>query len=182
MERTFSIVAVRHDEVARRFASLQATVLTLLAASTPPLQDADIQHIGSTAVPGCLTKGDLDLCVRVPPEHFARCEAALADALARNEGSLHTSSLASFIAHPGTAHEAGIQLVAMGSPEDTFVRFRDLLLASPKLVEHYNALKLAWHGKPMDDYRDAKAAFIDAALANPPREPSCASNRTGHTT
>ncbi len=164
-----------------RFPSLREFLARLLPAH------ADIQHIGSTAVPGCLTKGDLDLCVRVPPEHFASCEAALARVLARNQGSLHTSSLASFIAHPGTAHEAGVQLVAIGSPEDTFVRFRDLLLASPKLVEHYNALKLAWHGKPMDDYRDAKAAFIESALANPPREPtprepSCASNGKGRTT
>jgi GrpB-like predicted nucleotidyltransferase (UPF0157 family) len=171
MDELFTIFAVPQSEITRRFDVLHTVLSAQLARLAPPCREADIQHIGSTAVPGCLTKGDLDVCVRVPPAHFAACEAALAQALARNVGSLHTSTLASFIYAHSAPDEAGVQLVAIGSEHDTFVRFRDLLLASPQHVEQYNALKRAWHGKPMDAYRDAKSAFVEALLTSEGRGP-----------
>lgn len=166
MAHLFLIADVNPGAAASRFEALRATLLSLLAPSIAPATNFDIQHIGSTAVPGCLTKGDIDLCVRVPLVLFAQCETALAAALTRNEGSLHTPTLASFIFAPNTANEAGIQLVAAGSEHDTFVLFRDLLLANPALVQDYNALKQSWHNKPMDAYREAKSHFVEAAIKN----------------
>src|SRR5688572_2454533 len=60
------------------------------------LPRAEILHVGSTAVPGSLTKGDLDIQVRVEREAFRETRRTLAQHFARNTGSTATSSFASF--------------------------------------------------------------------------------------
>lgn len=39
--------------------------------------DAEVEHVGATSVPGALTKGDLDVLVRVHPSQFSRSVAAM---------------------------------------------------------------------------------------------------------
>ncbi|RZK79230.1 MAG: hypothetical protein EOO66_30345, partial [Methylobacterium sp.] len=36
--------------------------------------ETEILHVGATAIPGCLTKGDLDIVVRVERQAFAIAE------------------------------------------------------------------------------------------------------------
>ncbi len=48
---------------------------------------ADIRHIGATTVWGCLTKGDLDVVVRVSLGDFPEADAVLSALFARNVGS-----------------------------------------------------------------------------------------------
>lgn len=127
-------------------------------------QAASVAHVGATAVPGCDTKGDLDIAVRVAPEDFAAAETALAALLDRNTGSGRTESFAAF-KDDAARPPLGVQLVALGSPLDVFVRFRDLLRADPGLVACYNALKREHDGAGMGAYRAAKSAFIETALA-----------------
>lgn len=129
------------------------------------LPGARVEHVGSTAVPGSLTKGDLDLCVLVPPAEFAAADARLAGRYARNLGSIHTAEFAAFTADGGTV-DVGIQLVAAGSEWDTFVRWRDRLRADPELRLAYDELKRRFHGEPMNAYRAAKSAFIHQALVH----------------
>jgi GrpB-like predicted nucleotidyltransferase (UPF0157 family) len=124
---------------------------------------ADIQHVGSTAIPGARTKGDLDIQVRVPPERFAQAEAVLAEHYARNEGNERTSEFASF-QDETLEVPLGIQLTAMGGSCDFFARARDLLRADAKLLAEYDALKARWDGKPMDAYREEKGAFFEKLL------------------
>ena len=52
------------ESVARLYSRLEKQLGELLPG-------ADIQHVGSTAIPGCMTKGDLDIQVRVPPQTYA---------------------------------------------------------------------------------------------------------------
>jgi GrpB-like predicted nucleotidyltransferase (UPF0157 family) len=121
----------------------------------------DLQHVGSTAIPGSLTKGDLDIQVRVQAHAFAAAEAVLAGVYARNEGSdLVPGALASFVAKSG-GMAVGIQLTSVDGPFDTFWRFREALLARADLRERYDALKRAFEGRPMAEYRHAKEAFLD---------------------
>ncbi|WP_201318804.1 GrpB family protein [Paenibacillus sp. EPM92] len=47
--------------------------------------DGDIQHAGSTAIPDTLTKGDLDIQVRVSQENFEKSVEALSRAFLCNE-------------------------------------------------------------------------------------------------
>jgi GrpB-like predicted nucleotidyltransferase (UPF0157 family) len=124
------------------------------------LPEADVQHVGSTAVPDSLTKGDLDIQVRVAAADFADAEAVLASHYQRNTKSDRAIGFASFTdtkAQP----PLGVQLTAVDSPEDRFYRFRDVLKAHPPLREAYDTLKRGWEGRPMAGYRAEKAAFFD---------------------
>lgn len=141
---------------------LYAKVEQRLKRDLPP--GVDIRHIGATAVPGCLTKGDLDVLVRVPPEGFAATESALARLYERNLGSLRTETFAAFEDAAETPH-LGIQLVAAGGPQDFFHHFIEALRASPELLADYNALKRRYDGSSMDAYRSAKDRFIARVLA-----------------
>jgi len=170
------IFALADDDGAARaaaealFASLQAE----LAAILPP--SADIRHIGATAVPGCLTKGDLDIVVRIDARDFPVADEGLGARFARNLGSVRTETFAAFEDDAATPH-LGVQLVARGDEFDDFHLFVEALRADPELVRAYNRLKLDWRGRAMDDYRRAKGAFIARVLGA--REPPPISACTG---
>jgi GrpB-like predicted nucleotidyltransferase (UPF0157 family) len=132
-----------------------------LAAVLPA--DAVIEHVGATAVSGCLTKGDLDISVQVSQETFAAADRALDALYERNPGSARTADFSAF-KRDDRRPPVGIQLVARGAPLDVFVRFRDCLRADPVLVDRYNALKRTYDGAAMSDYRAAKSAFIKQVL------------------
>lgn len=153
---------VPSDAAAVRAAAAFELLRTRLVALLPA--GADIEHVGATAVPGCLTKGDLDICVRVDGDAFGAADAALAAQFARNTGSVRTDAFSAF-ADDTADPPLGIQLVARGGELDDFVRFRDALRADPSLVAAYNNLKFASDGRPMDDYRAMKAAFVVKVLA-----------------
>ncbi|SPA48933.1 GrpB family protein [Cupriavidus taiwanensis] len=137
-----------------------------LAAVLPA--DAVIEHVGATAVQGCLTKGDLDISVQVSRDSFAAADEALSVLCERNLGSVRTDTFSAFQRHD-LRPSVGIQLVVRGAPLDVFVHFRDRLRANPELVERYNALKRSHEGVGMDAYRAVKSAFIASVLNAPDR-------------
>jgi GrpB-like predicted nucleotidyltransferase (UPF0157 family) len=124
---------------------------------------ADIRHIGATAAPGCLTKGDLDIVVRVAATDFAPADAALAAHFARNTGSTHSETFSAF-ENADTIPHLGVQLTVIGAPNDFFHTFVEILIRDPEVLAQYNALKQKFEGHPMEDYRAAKSAFIARAL------------------
>jgi GrpB-like predicted nucleotidyltransferase (UPF0157 family) len=127
------------------------------------LPGADIQHVGSTAVPGSLTKGDLDIVVRVTREAFPDAEKAISARFERNAGSDCADGFSAFM-DSSTDPEIGVQLVAIGSACDDFLVWRDLLRANGVVRRQYDELKESYNGKSMDAYRDAKGKFIRAQL------------------
>lgn len=147
-----------------------------LASILPPT--ADMRHIGATAVLGCLTKGDLDIVVRVPVESFVDADAALASRYARNGGSIRTETFSAFEDASSRPH-LGIQLVIIDGPFDFFHRFVEILQHAPPLVEEYNALKRSYEGADMALYRAAKDAFVERVLTeNSYRYPPTADGAT----
>jgi GrpB-like predicted nucleotidyltransferase (UPF0157 family) len=60
----------------------------------------------------------------------------------------------------------GVQLCASESGSFGFVEFRDALRASPDFVQRYNDLKLRHQSGSMEQYRAAKAAFVEEILSN----------------
>lgn len=147
----------------RLFARVAVDLAEVLPAS------AEIRHVGATAVPGCLTKGDLDIVVRVPNADFPSADAALAQRFARNAGSKRTDTFSSFEEGAASPH-LGIQLTVIGGADDCFHLFADVLRGDPELVVRYNALKRAYHGRPMQAYRAAKDAFVAEVLAGVGRD------------
>jgi GrpB-like predicted nucleotidyltransferase (UPF0157 family) len=159
-----------HPEPARARAAADDLFERMVAILRPVLPPAtDILHVGSTAIPGCLTKGDLDIVVRVRPADFAAADAVLAARLTRNTGSARTDSFAAF-EDATTEPHLGVQLAVVGGPFDDFHRFAAALLHDSALVERYNALKTQFHGRPMAEYRAAKDAFIVAVLEARPTD------------
>lgn len=159
-EEIFLIRNVEPDKIEAAYAQIEAELRGLLPDGVA------IHHIGSTSIPGSLTKGDLDVCVRVTTHAFRTCEEILASHYPRNTASVRTESFSSF-----GDDTVGIQLVVAGSELDGFLDFRDALEANPALIAAYNALKQSWHGKDMTPYREAKAAFIEKVLTQAHNRP-----------
>lgn len=124
---------------------------------------ADIQHIGSTSIPGSLTKGDLDIQVRVKEKDFEKARNALLKMYKLNRGNPPTKTYASFKSNT-VRIPFGIQLTVIGSGEDNFSVLRDILLRDKKYLKQYNTLKKRYQGKAMREYRKAKGKFIEKIL------------------
>lgn len=138
-----------------------ARVVSLVHQVVP---DADVREVGSTAVVGAIGKGDIDVLVRVHAGEFSKVRGRLDRAFARNPDQLSSEDFQGYLV---PSHlDVAIQLTVLGGPHDDFLRFADLLRASPRLLAEYNALKRAHDGAPMDLYRAAKAAFIESVLTD----------------
>ena len=119
-DETFTLAA-DPDAACVAAQALFTTVQKELATLLPP--SAEILHIGATAIPGCLTKGDLDIVVRVARSDFVNAERVLASHFARNSGSVRTEEFAAYEDDERSPH-LGIQLTVMGGANRRFPSFR----------------------------------------------------------
>jgi GrpB-like predicted nucleotidyltransferase (UPF0157 family) len=159
VEPPFKLV---EPQKARRQAQRLFTEIHALLKKMLPTT-AEIRHVGATRIPNCLTKGDLDIVVRVPANDFICADLSLAKKFDRNNGSVRTDEFSAFEDGSLQPH-LGIQLVAIDGPYDFFHLFSEALLKSPNLVNEYNQLKSTHDGTSMAVYRKAKDAFIDRVL------------------
>jgi len=146
-------------EEAKAFAD--ATIARLRRLLGP---EVTISHVGATAVPGCLTKGDVDIVVHTESKSFSDAREILDGNYAKNLGSPRDDNFTSYSDDTG-AFPLGIQLVVSGSEHDTFERFAERLRQSDVLLASYNELKRSFAGADMEIYRKAKAGFIARVLA-----------------
>lgn len=130
------------------------------------IPNADIQHIGSTAIPNSLTKGDLDIQVRVSLEDFITAVEALSKLYEVNDGSVKTNEFRAF-KDDTTSPPLGVQLTVVDSEFDFFWKFRDVLLQNDQYRIEYNNLKKKFEGKAMEVYREAKNDFINKIKQTP---------------
>jgi GrpB-like predicted nucleotidyltransferase (UPF0157 family) len=137
-------------------------VVSLLRSHVP---FACVEHVGSTSVPGCIGKGDIDILVRVSPSEFERSRGILDKLLDRSDRNEASDNYVEYD-WTGAEQQAAVQLVAIGGTHDDFLRFRDHLLANRHLVQRYNALKLSYQGCSTEEYRKAKDEFIARVLAD----------------
>ena len=136
---------------------------------------ARVEHIGSTAIPGCHGKGPVDLMLLYPPGQLA----AARDVLDRLGFQRHERPGAfpeerpvriGTIEHDGTSFRLHVHVIAADAPEaDEQIRFRDMLRADPALVAEYVALKqavLAGGVSTSGEYSDGKDPFIRRVLGS----------------
>lgn len=122
---------------------------------------AEIEHIGSSAIKGAVSKGDLDVLVRINRDEFpAAIQIIESLGFSIKQDTLRTESLCMLQGSGDTA----IQLIERGSKFEMFIKFRDLMNASPELVKQYNQLKMSCAGLSEDEYRKRKSEFIQTLL------------------
>jgi GrpB-like predicted nucleotidyltransferase (UPF0157 family) len=155
------IALVPEQEIRERVAAIFARRREELEGMLP---GARVEHIGSTAVPGSLTKGDLDICVIVEGEELERASRVLAERFQVHQPENWSPTLASFTAPSEDGIDVGVQLVPAGSPDERdFVGWRDRLRADPDLRARYDELKRRHRADGMDAYRAAKERLIRAS-------------------
>lgn len=127
-----------------------------------------LELTGGTSVPGALTKGDIDLHLRVEPGAFSAVVVHLRDAYPVASAHSWAPTLAVFDipAHRPT----GLAVTPIGSDHDQ--RFRltwQALRRDPALLDEYNALKSA--AVSTADYEHRKSAFFTALAAEGAHRP-----------
>jgi GrpB-like predicted nucleotidyltransferase (UPF0157 family) len=125
---------------------------------------------GAASVPGALTKGDLDLHLRVPPESFGGAVDSLSTVYRPSSRSAWAATLAVF--DVPSARPTGLAVTPRGSEHD--VRFRRawlLLRDDPGLLAEYNELKRDTFGDA--SYDERKSAFFTRIVTG--RGDACAS-------
>ncbi|OGA81092.1 MAG: hypothetical protein A2711_08160 [Burkholderiales bacterium RIFCSPHIGHO2_01_FULL_63_240] len=128
------------------------------------LPHAVVEHVGSSAIPGAVSKGDLDICVLVAKSDHQPSVRTLTDwGYTEKLDTLRNEQLCMLEWHKPNEEHA-VQLVAHGSPFEMFITFRDALLTCPALVDEYNQVKLNAAHLSATEYRAAKSTFIERVL------------------
>lgn len=131
------------------------------------LPEAEVAHTGGTSLPDALTRGDVDLLVRVAPEAFAHAASALSERFRRYRPDIWERGFAAFVVPEETRLPTGIALTAVGGEHDRrFTRSWQRLAARPDLLAEHNELKLRFDGTNDEEgYRAAKSSFFTRLAA-----------------
>lgn len=124
------------------------------------IPNAEIHHVGSSAIPNSLTKGDLDIQVRVSSKSFSIAVEKLSKLYKSNEGSIKTNEFRAF-EDDTISPPVGVQLTVFNSEFDFFWKFRDILLKNDTYRNDYDNLKRKFEGEKMNKYRESKNEFFN---------------------
>jgi len=119
----------------------------------------EVEHIGATAMPDGLTKGDVDVNLRVDADRFDQVVAALSTRFDVAQSQNWTETYASF-SDTCRGVPLGIQMTVEGSEDDFLLTLRDLMRADPELRHQYDAIKEANAPAGRDAYWRAKDDFL----------------------
>ncbi len=132
-------------------------------------QAKDIQHIGSTAIPGIHAKPLIDICVAIDSlEQVNELIPKLVDAGYEYMPERITPERAFFPKGPREQRTHHLSFVLAGSKEwHDVISFRDYMRSHPEAAKEYDALKAKLATQFADDryaYTAAKESFIDSIL------------------
>ncbi len=134
---------------------------------------AEVEHIGSTAVPDCAGKGIVDLMALYPAGKLEATREAIDRIGFQRQRAGHIfpeerPMRVGAIEHAGKRYRLHLHLIGMNSPEkESLRRFRDALRADPALRDAYQAKKRAILRSGLrepKDYTHAKGEFINAVI------------------
>lgn len=132
----------------------------------PLLAGAELNHFGSTAVPGLAAKPVIDMIALVP-DLDAPIPALVQSAGYQFPRAFNaTLSHRRFLCYPSAAHRTHhLHLVDLRDELERRLRFRDRLRADPQLARTYETLKRTLATRYENDreaYTEAKSEFIHA--------------------
>ena len=126
-------------------------------------QPHELLLVGGSSMAGALTKGDVDLHLRVPAWAFAPVVTALSTVHQIVHPEMWQPTLATFTVDAPLP--TGIAVTPAGSTHDVrFTRSWRRLAADPALVAAYNEMKLRHQHDPAE-YERRKSAFFDRLAA-----------------
>ena len=150
------------DELQPQVESTLEAALTRLNAVLP---EVETHHVGATAIPGAVTKGDVDMVVRVTATQFPVVVRSLGTLFDKKQAENWTDEFASFGDDDGFELPLGLQVVVRGSEGDIFLYLRDYLRAHDDAREEYDRIKIGHAGDMANGYWEAKNAFLERILA-----------------
>lgn len=121
---------------------------------------AMIEQVGSSAIPGALTLGEVDIQIRVSSEDFTCVSQGLNARYRKHRPELWTEEFAIFQQTKGMELPLIIAVTVIDSSCDEFSKLRDAFLKDRALLETYNDLKKTYERKELREYRKAKKAFF----------------------
>lgn len=131
----------------------------------------DVQHVGSTSVPGLDAKPILDIAVALDPLARSQVKEIAARMQAggyQYRGDHGPDGGLMFVRGAGDVRTVHVHMVPGDDPEWTaYIRFRDHLRANPRRRDEYQQLKRQLAARYPDDraaYTDAKARFVAETL------------------
>lgn len=122
--------------------------------------DGEVHHVGGTAIADVPTKGDLDIQVRLPAVALESAALRVSEHYSRNYGGFNPPEGYSFEGK-ATDPPVGIHLTAFKGRCDLQWVFTKMLNEDASLRRRYVAIKNAYAGMSMADYRAAKASFFE---------------------
>jgi len=158
---------VRLREYTPRWAELYTIEAAELRAALGALA-LDVQHVGSTAVPGLVAKPVLDIAVAIPAHaQVPRCATSLARLGYQYAYWADLDNDYTF--EKGVERTHHVHLVELESRQWVdYLRFRDALRSNSRLAREYERTKLALGARFCSDraaYTRAKADFIRHVLS-----------------
>lgn len=128
------------------------------------LPNCQIEHVGATSMPDGVTKGDVDLSVRVSADLFDEAVDSLRGRFDIAQPDNWTATYASF-SDASRALPVGLQVSVVGSSDDFLVALRDLMRADSDLRHAYDRVKRDAAPLGSDGYWRAKNDFLVPILA-----------------
>ncbi|MBF0546591.1 MAG: GrpB family protein [Candidatus Riflebacteria bacterium] len=126
---------------------------------------SEVIHIGSTAIEGLKTKGDLDINLRVTQDKFwESVNEIIKMGYFELDGTLQCDSLRHLKPINKYEIDVAIQVTVIGSEHDTFVIFNEILRFNNYARKEYEVIKTQYGFIPDDDYREKKAIVINKYL------------------
>lgn len=123
--------------------------------------------VGGASVAGALTKGDVDLHLRVAADDFVAVVERVRYLHQVVHPEIWQPSLATFAVE--AALPTGLAVTPIGSEHDLrFTRTWELLRSRPELIAQYNSMKLASDAPEEDAYEGRKSHFFDQLLSHWP--------------
>jgi len=158
-----SITLKKSDEL---LPQVERLLPRLFARINALLSDVELHHIGATALSGALTKGDVDVLLRVSPARFSAAVDVLKQHFNVKQPANWTPEFASFGDDTGYELPVGVQVVVKDSSADFLLFLRDYFIQSPEALDEYNRLKMANSDGDPEGYWKAKDEFFATILAS----------------
>lgn len=139
------------------------------------LPEVEVEHIGSTAIPGCAGKGIVDLQILYPPSKLEMVKQVLQELgfqrqISRDPFPEDRPMRVGAIEYDGSVYRLHVHVVAATSSEVARVRaFRDRLIANARLRDEYVARKRRTIESGVTDTLDytlEKGSFIQDVIAD----------------